>query len=87
MIVGIGRLEAQVFMQRVGRFHVVQRVKQHALVAALAGGVQNALRQLPPQAKALTVSGRTPAGSGSRPRSRWERTQAAVSGPLARTGM
>ena len=42
---------------------------------------------LPKSVPAAIVSGTTPVGSGSRPRARWERTQAAVSGPLVRTGI
>ena len=41
---------------------------------------------LPKSVPAAMVSGRTPAARGSRPRSRWERTQEVSRGPLSRTG-
>ena len=52
VIVGRDLLEAQVLVQRPRRFHVVQRVQQHAGVAGLAGGIERRLGQLAAQAEA-----------------------------------
>ena len=43
--------EAQVFVERPGRFHVVQGVEQHAGIAGAAGGIQDGLGQLAAQAE------------------------------------
>ena len=85
VIVGRDFLETQILVQRPRRFHVVQRVQQHAGVAARPGGIQCRLRPAGARARIRgTAFARTVASSRRRWGSRRCRADAGRSSPPPR---